>query len=70
MNIFFFQRSSVFALELKTKNKQWTSLERSAFKIELPPNTLLLAERVEEQFNDVNMKYFLIENLKEFLGTK
>jgi len=45
-------RSSVFALELKNKDKRWTSLERTPFKIELPPYTLLLAERVHEQFND------------------
>ncbi len=31
------------------------SLERTPFKIELPPNTLLLAERVQEQLNDVNI---------------
>jgi hypothetical protein len=43
-------------LELKNKNKQWTSLDRSPFKIELPPNTLLLAERVQEQLNEVNIK--------------
>jgi hypothetical protein len=59
-------------LELKTKSKQWTSLERSQFKIELPPNTLLLAERVQEQFSDVNIKYSfsILEKLKAFLGTK
>ncbi|CAF4695389.1 unnamed protein product [Rotaria sp. Silwood1] len=45
-------RNSVFALELKNKDKRWTLLERSSFKIELPPRTLLLAERVQEQFND------------------
>ncbi|CAF2931903.1 unnamed protein product [Rotaria sp. Silwood2] len=45
-------RSSVFALELKNKDKRWTSLERTPFKIELPPHTLLLAERVQEQFDD------------------
>jgi hypothetical protein len=47
-------------LELKKKDKQWTSLERSSIrtKIELPANTLLLAERVQEQIPDVKIKFF------------
>ncbi|CAF4247678.1 unnamed protein product, partial [Rotaria sordida] len=45
-------RSSVFAMELRNKDKQWIPLERIQFRNELPPYTLLLAERVQEQFND------------------
>jgi hypothetical protein len=32
-------------------------MDRTQFKIELPPHTLLLAERVHEQFSNVNIKY-------------
>jgi len=32
-------------------------MDRTQFKIELPPYTLLLAERVQEQFTGVNIKY-------------
>jgi len=42
-----------FAIELQKPNKSWFSLERSQCKIELPANTLLLAERVQEHFGDV-----------------
>ncbi|CAF3536035.1 unnamed protein product [Rotaria sordida] len=45
-------RGSVFAMELKNKDKRWSSSERTQSKIELPPYTLLLAERVKEQFTD------------------
>jgi hypothetical protein len=45
-------------MELRNKDKRWVSLERSLFKIELPPNTLLLAERVQEQFTDVKRSLY------------
>ncbi|UJR28824.1 hypothetical protein I4U23_010048 [Adineta vaga] len=45
-------RSSVYIWELKSRNKGWTSLERTQFKIELPPYTLLLGERVQEHLQD------------------
>jgi hypothetical protein len=45
-------------LELKKKDKRWITIDRTPFKIELPPYTLLLAERVQEHFPDVNIKYF------------
>jgi len=43
-------------LELKNKDKRWLPSERTQFKIELPPNTLLLAERVKEQFSEVKIE--------------
>ena len=49
-----FQRSFVFAMDLKSSNKQWLPMERTPFKIELPPYTLLLAERVQETYSEVN----------------
>lgn len=45
-------KNMAFAIELQKPNKNWFSLERSQLKIELPANTLLLAERVQEHFGD------------------
>ncbi|CAF3911063.1 unnamed protein product [Rotaria magnacalcarata] len=44
-------RSSVYAIDLRNTKKRWTQLD-GRYKVELPPYTLLLAERVQEQFND------------------
>jgi hypothetical protein len=57
-------------MELKNKDKRWLPLERTQFKIELPPNTLLLAERVKEQFNEVKIEYFSFYGItvKSFRG--
>jgi len=54
-------------LDLKNKDKRWISIETTQFKIELPPYTLLLAERVQEQFNDVNIKDFFFSFLTKRL---
>lgn len=47
-----------FAIELQKPNKKWFPLERSGCKIELPPNTLLLAERVQEYVDEVVVHLF------------
>ncbi|CAF3385074.1 unnamed protein product [Rotaria socialis] len=44
-------RSSVYSMDLRNTNKRWAQLDGRC-KVELPPYTLLLAERVQEQFND------------------
>ncbi|CAF1175347.1 unnamed protein product [Didymodactylos carnosus] len=45
-------RSQVYSIDLRHKNKCWTLLEKTPFKIELPPYTLLLGEKVLEDFRE------------------